>query len=202
MIIFSILLIYVIITCLVGDDMLERIIPFAHSKVKEHINIDDIVVDMTAGNGNDTLFLASLCKHVYSFDIQANAISNTKNILSRNGLDNVTLIQDSHVYVSKYVKDQISCAIFNLGYLPRGDKSITTKGESTLKALDNLFPLLKPNGLVSITVYVGHPEGNKESELLEEYVSALPSNKFNVLLYKNLNKKNAPYNIFIEKIGE
>ena len=185
-----------------GDIMLKRIIPFAHSKIKEYLSKDDIAVDMTAGNGNDTLLLATLAKHVYSFDIQENAIANTRKLLEKNEQHNITTILDSHENVGKYVKEPIKCAVYNLGYLPKGDKTITTTASSTLKSLDNLLPLIKKNGLISITVYIGHDEGSVESDYVKEYVSKLPSNKYNVLLYSNMNKNNAPYNIFIEKIGD
>ena len=185
-----------------GDIMLKRIIPFAHSKIKEYLTENDIAVDMTAGNGNDTLFLAKLCRHVYSFDVQNDAIKNTRRLLEENNIDNVTLILDSHENIDNHITESIQCAVYNLGYLPSGDKSITTTASSTLKSLDKLLPLMKKNSLVSITVYVGHKEGSLESKQVEDYASKLPSNKFNVLLYSNLNKRNAPYNIFIEKIGD
>ena len=46
----------------------------------ENVNKSDIVVDMTVGNGNDTLFLSGISKMVYGFDIQDEAINNTKRL--------------------------------------------------------------------------------------------------------------------------
>lgn len=48
---------------------------------------------------------------------------------------------------------------FNLGYLPGGNKAITTKSETTLQALEAASRILKPGGLISLVVYVGHPGG-------------------------------------------
>jgi len=185
-----------------GDYMLERILPFAHNKINEYTSKDDIVIDMTAGNGNDTLFLASLSKKVYAFDIQKEAISNTKKLLEENNVTNVELICDSHCNVQKYVSEKIQCAVFNLGHRPNGNPAITTVASTTISALKSLFPLMKVNSLISIVVYVGHQNGETESTQLYEYVSTLPSKTFDVGLYSTLNKKNAPYNILIEKIGE
>ena len=56
----------------------------------------------------------------------------------------------------------MACAVFNLGYLPGGDKSITTNGHSTISAIEQLLELLKENGLIVLVVYHGHPEGKTE----------------------------------------
>lgn len=48
---------------------------------------------------------------------------------------------------------------FNLGYLPGGDKAITTTSETTLVALGAAERILMPGGLISVVAYVGHPGG-------------------------------------------
>ena len=50
----------------------------------ENITKNDFVVDMTVGNGNDTLFLSNISKKVFGFDIQGVAIENTKTLLKEN----------------------------------------------------------------------------------------------------------------------
>ena len=51
---------------------LERILPFAKTLIKQHIQEDSIVIDATCGNGHDTLFLAEQVPNgnVFGFDIQ------------------------------------------------------------------------------------------------------------------------------------
>ena len=51
---------------------LERILPFAKTLIKQHIQEDSIVIDATCGNGHDTLFLAKQVPNgkVFGFDIQ------------------------------------------------------------------------------------------------------------------------------------
>ena len=53
----------------------------SHEIVERLVKEGDIVVDATAGNGNDTVFLAKLAGEngkVYAFDIQEKALSKTK----------------------------------------------------------------------------------------------------------------------------
>ncbi|MDO4198791.1 MAG: class I SAM-dependent methyltransferase [Erysipelotrichaceae bacterium] len=68
---------------------------------KSLIDKDSICVDMTMGNGNDTLFLCRLSKKVYAFDISKKAIENTKKRLK--DYDNYELIHDSHSNIDKYI---------------------------------------------------------------------------------------------------
>ena len=91
-------------------------------------------VDCTCGRGKDTLWLARHCGRVYSFDIQEEALKSTEELLDANEIDcrersdsqKVILIKDSHKNIKKYVKDRPCLILFNLGYLPGGDKQITT----------------------------------------------------------------------------
>lgn len=182
--------------------MFERITEFAHKKINQIVTTNDVVVDMTAGNGNDTLFLSKIAKHVYSFDIQESAIKETAQLLDKNSITNVTLIHDGHQNMDQYVTNRIKCAVYNLGYLPGTDKSVTTLAKTTIDSIKKTLEYLLVDGFISITVYTGHKEGYNESVLLTEFITALPSKKYNVILYSTLNKKNAPYNIFIEKTGE
>lgn len=92
------------------------------------INKGDIVVDATMGNGYDTKYLAEKVGEegfVYSFDIQETALKSTKKRLDKENLsDRVKLILDGHENMDKYVEGEVSCVLFNLGYLPRADHNI------------------------------------------------------------------------------
>ncbi len=180
--------------------MLERIIPFAHNKIKEYLNCDSIAIDATCGNGNDTLFLSKHVTHVYAFDIQKDAITNTKSLLDNNEVKNFTLIHASHESFQNYNIPPVKVIMYNLGYLPGSDQSKTTDYKTTILSIQDGLEILENKGLISITVYIGHDEGVIESEKLLEFVSTLDSKRYNVLIYKMLNKNNSPYNIFIEKI--
>ena len=46
---------------------------------------------------------------------------------------------------------------FNLGYLPSGNKSLTTQADSTLAGLKAAAKVTAPGGLISIISYTHHP---------------------------------------------
>ena len=179
--------------------MIDDVILFVHKYLESIVSNEDICFDATAGNGYDTLFLAKRSKHVFSFDVQDLAIENTRNLLDKDGVNNVTLIQDSHEYMSKYVTTTIKAIVFNLGYLPGGDKSIVTSVSSTIKALKSSIELLCVGGAVFITVYIGHDAGKEESNEIIGFVKALDKSTFKSIKYEFLNRDNAPFVIIIEK---
>lgn len=179
--------------------MIQLVNEFVHTTLKNTIEKDDIVIDATVGNGHDTLFLSLLADRVIGFDIQEEAIHNTKELLQSHGRKNVTLHCKSHEKMDLYVKDKIKAACFNLGYLPGSDKSVTTKASSTIIAIGKALELLSCGGIVSIIVYTGHSGAVDESNEILSYLSSLDKSHFLLLQYQFLNRKNAPYVLLIEK---
>lgn len=180
--------------------MLQRILPAAKSFIEEIVNPGDVTVDATCGNGHDTLFLSDLVPdgHVYSFDIQSEALNNARTTINN---DNVSFINDGHENISRYVKDPVKAGIFNLGYLPGGDKSITTMYETTIAAINNLFTLLTIGGRIVIVVYHGHDSGKIERDALLQSLASWPQDAAQVLQYQYINQKNnAPFLLIIEKL--
>ena len=185
---------------------LLRVLPFAKKLLKESVLPGEIVVDATAGNGNDTEFLAQHVGpngHVYAFDIQQAALDATKARLGEL-TERVTLILDSHDQVANYVKEEIGGAVFNLGYLPYSeDLSIVTRPETTIQALEQMLGLLKKGGLIIISVYEGHPGGKEERDALLAYVSKLHQSEVHVIRYELLNlRNNPPFLIALEKMKD
>jgi len=117
-------------------------------------------VDLSAGNGNDTLFCCQHFKTVTAFDIQAQAIERTR--IRCKDFDNLNLIHDSHEHLDDYLKEPVDAFIFNSGYLPKSDSSVTTQVASTLIALSKAIAFLKPDGLLVLTFYRKHPGGEEE----------------------------------------
>lgn len=189
------------------DKMFTGIIPFAHELLKDVIEENDIVIDATCGNGNDTLFLAKLVGdkgQVYTFDVQAQAIENTKQLLRKNNIENVSYIHDSHAKISTYVpeeyKEKVSTAVFNLGYLPRSDKSIITQADSTIAALEQLLPYIKKKGRIVLVVYHGHEGGKEEKTAVIDFAEQLDQQLYQVIRYQFINQKNnPPFVVAIEK---
>ena len=172
---------------------LQRVLPYTKQLLEQVVSPGDCVVDGTAGNGHDTLFLAELTGasgKVFAFDIQAEAIAATGERVQE--FEHVELVHDSHAKIKEYVTEPISAAVFNLGYLPKGDHSIITKAQSTLMALEQCLDLLKANGLLLIVVYSGHEGGSEERDAVLEFVTALPQKSFDVLKYEFINQQHSP----------
>lgn len=166
-------------------------VEYVHQRMNEYKELK-IGVDFTMGNGHDTEALIHCCEEVYSFDIQEQALIHTKELVG----DKAHLICDSHENFDHYV-DQFDIGVFNLGYLPEGDHSITTTLDVTQKTLIKAIEHM--NKVLFITCYIGHPQGKEEADWINQYTSALDTHKYNVSMFKMLNKKQAPYVIEIEK---
>ena len=167
-----------------------------------HLKEGDIAVDFTMGNGHDTEFLSKTVGefgHVYAFDIQEQALASTEEHLKASGCpDNYTLILDSHHNVKKYVDVPIKAGMFNLGYLPGSDKSITTMRSTTLPAIESAISLMGPDAIIIVAVYPGHPEGEAEGKEICEYLSGLSRYKVCATQIRILNSKTSPFFILIE----
>ena len=167
----------------------------------------DVVIDATMGNGYDTIYLGNLVGEngkVYAFDVQEEAIKSTKKKVERDNMtDRVELILDGHQNLDKYVKEEVSCVVFNLGYLPRAKHVVITKPDTTLEAIKKSLKLLKPNGIISIAAYIGHEGGLEEKNYICEYLDNLNQNESNVLHMQFTNQiNNPPQLILIEKKGD
>lgn len=184
------------------DDFLNAV-EYSHVLLEKNVKQNDYVVDATVGNGHDSKFLAELVGEegkVYAFDIQQEAINKSRELLKNNNLLSRTeLLLDSHANLDEYVSGEISAAIFNLGYLPGGDKDIITESESTITAVEKVLKKLKQKGIVILVVYSGHSGGEKEKKDLIDYCLNLDYKKYNVLNYKFLNQPGPPPEILAIK---
>ena len=179
---------------------LSPALQYSHDLLKQVVNPGDMVIDATVGNGHDTLLLAQLVGengHVLGFDIQASAIEATTTRLETEHLNNVYLHLTGHQNVDQYLNEPLAAAIFNLGYLPSGDKSIITTGNTTIEAIKKMLPHLKPNGIICLVIYYGHPGGDNERAAVEKYTATLPQQNFNVLEYQFINQVNTPPKLIV-----
>lgn len=184
---------------------IKRVTSLVQYILSEKIKSGNVVIDGTMGNGNDTLFLANLVGpkgKVFAFDIQSIALENTKNKINSNKLDgyNIKLINDSHENIDNYVIGPVDVAMFNLGYLPKGDHSIITKSNSTIKGILSIIKLLKAGGIISIIIYYGHNGGIEEKREVLDFLQGLSSEDVTVMQCEYINhSNNPPIIIFIEK---
>ena len=169
---------------------------FARQLIEGRLKNGGRALDGTAGNGRDTLFLEQLVGgngKVWAFDIQAQALSNTAGLLRENGVEErVELIAASHADLADYVREPLDAAMFNFGYLPGGDKTVTTKAGSSVRAMQAATALLAEGGLLTAVVYSGHPAGRAEAAAIEQWAAALPQEQYQVLHYRFTNQRNHP----------
>jgi hypothetical protein len=167
--------------------------------LRNSIQEGDTVIDGTAGNGHDTVFLAEcvgLNGRVMAFDIQEQAIRSAKAaVIAANFGDRVEFHQLSHAEMAEHAEHgSVAAIMFNLGYLPGDDHRFTTQTEETLTAMAVATDLLKPGGILSVVCYPGHPEGALEAELVEAWMSSLTSDSWCVAKYAMLGtQKPAPF---------
>ena len=67
--------------------------------------------------------------------------------------------------------------MFNLGYLPQGNRSIRTRSQTTLRALNDGLSCLRPGGRITIVLSPGDPVGQEEEEAVMNWIKAIPSDR-------------------------
>ncbi len=167
-------------------------------KMAKHIIGSDrynIAVDATLGNGKDTILLSERSNKVYAFDVQKEAIDKCRSLLK--DLNNVILINDGHENIAKYVNEKIDIVVFNLGYLPGGDKSIVTKSDTTLKCVEESMKLLDMGAKILITSYSAHLGGKEEQNELIDFINKVDQKLFNTFLFTHENGTNEPAKLII-----
>lgn len=176
--------------------VLKNALAISHELVERIVREGDMVVDATAGNGNDTLFLAKLVGeqgHVFCFDIQDIALSNTsEKLLQHNMLERVTLIKDGHEHMDSHVQQPVKAVMFNFGYLPGGDHHMGTKPCTSLRAIGKSMQLIVPGGIIAAVVYHGGDSGFEEKDAIMEYVKTIDNKKYSVLVQEFVNQVNDP----------
>lgn len=159
--------------------------------LRQVVQQGDTVVDATMGNGHDTLMLAQLVGetgHVVGFDVQAQAVESSRRLLECEGvISRCTLHVLGHEHMAEQVNGPVRAVVFNLGWLPGGDKSVTTLWETTKTAVTAALSLLEKGGVVTICAYPGHAAGDYERAQLMEFLSALRPQEYNVLHHRFLN---------------
>ena len=171
--------------------------------ILQHLRPGDVAVDFTMGNGHDTVFLSRTVGpegHVYAFDIQEAALTSTRAHLKEAGCpENYTLIQTSHHRLKEFLPGPFKAGMFNLGWLPGGDKSVTTLRSTTLPALRDGIEMLLPDGIILLAVYPGHAEGDAEGVEVEQYLSGLSRYRVCCTKVRIVNSPTSPYFFVIEK---
>lgn len=179
-------------------------VALSHLFLGQFVKPGEHAVDATCGNGNDTLLLAELVGVeglVLAFDIQPEAVRQTSAKLSAANLaERVHVIDTGHESMLQYIVRPVKAVVFNLGYLPGGNRDLITRPDTTIAALKLSADLLMPGGIIAVTVYPGHSGGDDERVLVESWAGRLLPREFHVWRMGQTNVAvNAPYLILIQK---
>ena len=207
-------------------NLIQNTTAFALAIAKEYLEPGALVIDATCGNGHDTLALAEAMwpdkqsavsgnetpasPQLLAIDIRQTAIEHTRTRLIEAGFlpqidrGEIELVLDSHEALFERMagcdrsSETGACLImFNLGYLPGGDKGITTEVGSTMSAVRSALQLLAVGGLLCITMYSGHEAGKKEKQALLAFAEELDSRSFHVSYISMINQQNDPPEILL-----
>ncbi len=164
--------------------------------IENYVQAGSSVLDCTVGNGKDTKLMAEKVGPeglVYGFDIQLDAINITRNLLKKYDLEaRVKLINENHIYIDKYIEEELDFIIYNLGYLPGGDKKIITQADTSMLSIKKSLNLLKRGGYLLIISYIGHPGGLVEKDEIKDLLQSLEQTEFTVIESQFINQSNRP----------
>jgi SAM-dependent methyltransferase len=183
----------------------------AHNIWRSIITPGDIVIDATCGNGRDTQFLAHLLFSnenisgmLYAIDIQSEAIASAQKLIegefSKDKIERIRFVESCHSkFPFEVAKGSVKLIVYNLGYLPGGNKELTTMLDTTMLSIREALELLQESGMISITCYPGHHEGKVEEEVLQEFAKGLDPKKWICSHQKWINRQKAPSLLLISK---
>lgn len=165
--------------------------------IRAKVQPGDLCIDATMGNGSDTLLLSTLCGksgRVLAFDIQEAALEHTREkLLQADAPKNYELLLCSHTCLKDYARPgSVSCIVFNLGYLPGGDHTLSTTSDTSIPAMEQALSLLKKDGLLSICIYSGKDSGFAERDAVLAWLKALDSRQYLVIRCDYYNRPNHP----------
>ncbi|MDA3903978.1 MAG: methyltransferase domain-containing protein [Desulfuromusa sp.] len=198
---------------------LIRVVEWGQELLSEVIQPGDLVVDLTAGNGQDTLALFQLVGkmgQVVALDVQPQALLATRDRMVAGGAKvrlqqqdiqplqcepGIDLLEINHAEFAWIIPAAPQGIISNLGFLPGGDREFVTRPESTVLALEQSCSLLVAGGRLVVVVYPGHPGGAEEGAAVTHFFTELPSVDFQVLQMKVSNRPEAPFLFVAEKTG-
>ena len=170
---------------------------------KKILQPGDWAIDATCGNGQDTAKLAQIIGSaggIIAIDLQKEAIASTQNRLRNSQACPIHFFCQCHSsFPSFCLEKPIRLIVYNLGYLPGGNKQLTTQTATTLASIQTALTLLQPGGMVSITCYPGHAEGACEQAALIDMVNQLDPHLWSCSHHVWENRKKSPSLLLLQK---
>lgn len=181
--------------------MFDNAVTYVHMLLRTHVEHGDVVLDATAGNGWDAAVLAEgigAAGRLYCFDVQQVALDVTSARLRGADAD-VRMVKAGHEGMIDHIDTadmgRVRAITFNLGYLPGGDKAITTHVETTRRALDAAVNVMAPDGLMTIVCY-RHAEGEREREAVASFLAGLDQDRWTATELQFVNQRGTPPVVF------
>ena len=184
-----------------------RITAVAHEALRQVVGAGDTVVDATAGNGSDAVFLAErvgAAGRVLAFDVLPEALAATRAAVEaaippaeRPALE---YVEACHSRLGERVAaGSLAAAVFNLGYLPRGGRDeyargqeVATQAATTVAAVEAALAALRPGGLLAVCAYRGHAGGAEEEAAVAAVLAALSTRRWTTSRLELLNRAASP----------
>jgi hypothetical protein len=177
--------------------------------LQQTLKCGDVVVDATAGNGHDSLILADIIKvgrgggTLLSIDIQTKAIEATRQRLLTKFTEHdietsVKFLHASHAdwftidSALASSRGEAKAWVYNLGYLPGGDKTLITKSDETLLSIRGAGVRTSLGGIMCITCYPGHEGGDEEAKQVKDELQSWDPCQWRVCEFARINQIGNP----------
>ena len=177
----------------------------SHQFMAAHIREGDLCIDATAGRGRDALFLCRLVGEsgrVIAMDIQEDAVAQTTALLTAEGcIDRATVVQGCHSRMGDYAApESVAGIMFNFGWLPGGDHTTFSHGDTSIAALQAGLELLKPGGVMTLCIYYGRENGTAERDAILAWLPTVDNRCYTVIRGDFTNRTgDVPIPVFIIK---
>lgn len=175
--------------------MERNTLAMVHAFLRKEVRPGAVCIDATAGKGRDTALLCRLAGEtgrVLAFDIQEEAVAQTRALLASEGLRAEVLL-DSHAHMGRYLPpESVDCIVFNFGRLPGGDPKIFTRADTSVEAIRAGLELLRPGGVLAIALYYGGGNGYEERDRILQYLEEVDQRCFSVLACRWSNRRGDP----------
>ena len=175
--------------------MERNTLAMVHAFLRKEVRPGAVCIDATAGKGRDTALLCRLAGEtgrVLAFNIQEEAVAQTRALLASEGLRAEVLL-DSHAHMGRYLPpESVDCIVFNFGRLRGGDPKIFTRADTSVEAIRAGLELLRPGGVLAIALYYGGENGYEERDRILQYLEEVDQRCFSVLACRWTNRRGDP----------
>ena len=170
---------------------------FERIRERADLKRSDVVLDLGCGTGAFAIPASRYCAKVYAADVSAPMLGLLRQKIAEQKIENIETFAAGFLTFPT-LPEPVDAVMFNLGWLPGGDKSITTLRETTLPAIEAAIDLMDHDAIINVAVYPGHEEGDLEGKMICDYLAGISRHKVCATKVNILNSPASPYFIVIE----